>query len=361
MTSLYHTHILGTGSFLPDLRVTNDFFLKNEFLYPSGQGQAKTNEQIVNKFEEITGIQERPYSEGLNNSDLSLIAAKRAIADSGIDQETLDYIILAHNFGNVNVQDNYYDMVPNLASRVKGGLGIQNPTCIAYDILFGCPGWLQAIIQADAFIKTGMAKRVLVIGADTVAKVVEPHDIDSMLFSDGAGAVVLEGRESGQPSGILAHKAISICGEELEYLKMGPSYNKAYERTGSFLKMDGKKVFRFANEHMPKLISDCLRENGLDLRDVKYFLFHQANEKMLKLIVEKLLGMWGHPDGSDFNIPFNIHKTGNNSVATIPVLLDDLLHNRMPDFQTPQKDDLIIFASVGAGMHVNCMIYKYDK
>lgn len=359
MNKLLFTSIIGTGSFLPELRVTNEYFLKNEFLYPTGQEQNKTTEQIINKFEEITGIQERPYSEDLNNSDLSLIAAERAIEDAGIDRETLDYIILAHNFGNVNTRDNYYDLVPNLASRVKGGLGIKNPACIAYDILFGCPGWLQAMIQADAFIKTGMARRVLVIGADTVAKVVEPHDIDSMLFSDGAGAVVLEGRESGSPAGILAHKAISICGEELEYLKMGPSYNKAYQRTGCFLKMDGRKVFRFANEHMPRLISECLKENGLELKDVKYFLFHQANEKMLKLIVEKLLALWGNPDEADFNIPFNIHKTGNNSVATIPVLLDDLLHSRMPDFQPPQPGALLVFASVGAGMHINCVVYKY--
>lgn len=359
MAKRLNTYITGTGGFLPQLRVGNDYFLENEFLYPSGQLQTKSNQDIVSKFEEITGIQERPYAEELNTSDMAIIAAKKAITDAGVDPETIDQIILAHNFGNVIVEDNYYDLVPNLAARVKGGLGIKNPYCIAYDILFGCPGWLQGVLQANSFIQSGIARKVLVIGADTVAKVVEPHDIDSMLFSDGAGAVVLEGKEEDHPGGILAQKVISRCEEELDYLKMGPSYNKAFQGTGWYLKMEGKKVFRFAYEHMPELISACLRENKLDLKDVKYFLFHQANEKMLNLIVDKLLGLWGKPEDAQFNIPFNIHRVGNNSVATIPVLMDQLVHNRMKAYQTPQKGDLIIFASVGAGMHINCMIYQY--
>lgn len=359
MATAMNSHITGTGAYLPQLRVTNDYFMKNEFLYPTGQHQTKTNQEIVAKFEEITGIQERPYSEELSTSDMAIIASKRAIEDAGIDPESLDYIILAHNFGNVITEENFYDMVPNLAARVKGGLGIQNPSCVAYDILFGCPGWLQGIIQADAFIRSGMARRVLVIGADSVAKVVEPHDIDSMLFSDGAGAVVLEGKKGEKPEGILAHKAISRCGEELDYLRMGPSYNKEFQGSGWFLKMEGKKVFRFAYEYMPELISDCLKENQIDLSEVKYFLFHQANEKMLRSIVDKLLGLWDNPEGADFNIPFNIDKMGNNSVATIPVLLDALMRKNVPTFKPPQKGDVMVLASVGAGMHINCMLYQY--
>ncbi len=358
MNKFTNAHIIGTGSFLPERRISNEHFLNNEFLYPTGEAQAKATEEIVAKFEQITGIQERPYAEDLKTSDLAIIASEKAIINAGIDRNTLDYIIVAHNFGNVIVEENYYDTVPNLAARVKGGLGIENPSCVAYDLLFGCPGWLQGLIQAHAFFISGMAKRILIVGADTVAKVVEPHDIDSMLFSDGAGAVVLEAKRSDQASGILAHKAISRCGEELDYLKMGPSYNKAFSGSGWFLKMEGKKVFRFAYEYMPELISDCLRENNLELKDVKYFLFHQANEKMLNLIVEKLMGLWGNPAEAQFNIPFNIHKMGNNSVATIPVLLDELRKGQMQNYDPPKKDDLVVFASVGAGMHINCMIYK---
>ena len=359
MTKQINTYIIGTGGFLPNLRVGNDHFLENEFLFPSGQAQTKSTKEIVTKFEEITGIQERPYSEDMKTSDMAIIAAQKAIDDAGIDPETIDYIILAHNFGNVIVEDNYYDTVPNLAARIKGGLGIKNPNCVAYDVLFGCPGWLLGITQANCFIKSGGAKRVLVIGADTVAKVVEPHDIDSMLFSDGAGAAVLEGRLEEEASGVIAQKTISRCEEELGYLKMGPSYNKEYEGTGWYLKMEGKKVFRFAYEYMPELISDCLKENNLSLKDVKYFLFHQANEKMLNLIVEKLLGLWENPEGAHFNIPFNIHTVGNNSVATIPVLMDQLIHDKIEGYEVPQTGDLIVFASVGAGMHINCMVYKY--
>jgi 3-oxoacyl-[acyl-carrier-protein] synthase-3 len=359
MAKQMNTYIIGTGGFLPELRIGNDFFLEHEFMYPTGQVQTKSTKDIVAKFEEITGIQERPYSEDLKTSDMAIRAAQQAIADAQIDPETIDQIILAHNFGDVIVEDNFYDMVPNLAARVKGGLGIKNPSCIAYDILFGCPGWLQGVLQGHSFIQSGMAKRILVIGADTVAKVVEPHDIDSMLFSDGAGAVILEGKEEEASGGVLGQKGISRCEEELDFLKLGPSYNKDLEGKGWYLKMEGKKVFRFAYEYMPELISDCLRENDLSLKDVKYFLFHQANEKMLKLIVDKLMGIWGNPQGTHFNIPFNIHRVGNNSVATIPVLMDQLVHGKMDGYEPPQKGDLMVFASVGAGMHINCMVYKY--
>ncbi len=359
MAKQINTYITGTGGFLPELRIGNDHFLENEFMFPTGQVQTKATKDIVAKFEEITGILERPYAEDMNTSDMAIEAARKAIEDAGVDPETIDQIILAHNFGNVIVEDNFYDLVPNLAARVKGGLGIKNPFCIAYDILFGCPGWLQGVLQGHSYIQSGMAKKVLVIGADTVAKVVEPHDIDSMLFSDGAGAVVLEAKEESTSGGVLAQKALSRCEEELEYLSLGPSYNKALQGQGWYLKMEGKKVFRFAYEYMPDLISDCLKENDLQLKDVKYILFHQANEKMLNLIVDKLMGMWGHPKETKFNIPFNIHRVGNNSVATIPVLMDELVHGKMKGYEPPQKGDLIIFASVGAGMHINCMIYQY--
>jgi 3-oxoacyl-[acyl-carrier-protein] synthase-3 len=124
----------------------------------------------------------------------------------------LDYIIVAHNFGDLAADNRRSDLVPTLAARVKHRLGIRNPSAIAYDLPFGCAGWLQAVIQADYFIKSGdakralvIAKRALVIGAETLSRISDPHDRDSMIYADGAGACVLEGVASGSPLGIMAH------------------------------------------------------------------------------------------------------------------------------------------------------------
>ena len=115
-------------------------------------------------------------------SDLGYIAAKKAIEDANIDPETLDQIIVAHNYGDVAYNSVQTDAVPALASRIKQKLGIINPSCIAYDILFGCPGWLQGVIHSDAFFKAGIARKILVIGAEALSRVIDPYDRDSMIW-----------------------------------------------------------------------------------------------------------------------------------------------------------------------------------
>ena len=178
-------------------------------------------QEVVDKFQQITGIAERRYApSNLNSSDIATIAAQAAIEDSGIDPETLDQIIVAHNFGNVIKHTIQTDAVPSLASRVKHNLGIRNPYCIGYDILFGCPGWVQGMIQADAFFKAGVAKKALVIGTETLSRVIDKYDRDSMIFSDGAGATVIEYKES-ENSGILSSSAVSHCTDEAYYISTG--------------------------------------------------------------------------------------------------------------------------------------------
>ncbi|MDP4955490.1 MAG: ketoacyl-ACP synthase III, partial [Crocinitomicaceae bacterium] len=181
--------ITGLGSYLPTLRMTNQDFISQRFYKDIDQPFEDSNETIIEKFKEITGIEERRYAQKeQTNSDLGIIAAQRAIAAAGIDIETIDYIIYAHNFGDVRFGSNHLDMLPALSSRVKHALGIANPNCVAYDMLFGCPGWVEALIQANLFIKAGAAQHCLVIGAETLSRVVDPHDRDSMIFADGAGA-----------------------------------------------------------------------------------------------------------------------------------------------------------------------------
>ncbi|HEX8462892.1 MAG TPA: ketoacyl-ACP synthase III, partial [Segetibacter sp.] len=179
------TVITGTGSYIPTEKKTNPQFSTQTFYTEDKQPINVDPAIVVEKFEKITGIAERRYvSNNLNTSDIATIAAEQAIVHSGIDMETLDMIIVAQNFGDVTKDTVQTDAVPSLASRVKNKLKIKNANCIAYDLLFGCPGWIQGVIQVDAFFKAGIAKKAVVIGAETLSRVIDVHDRDSMIFSD---------------------------------------------------------------------------------------------------------------------------------------------------------------------------------
>ena len=203
-----NTVIIGTGSYTPKKIIKNEEFLNQDFFSEDHKIIQAPGEEIIENFQAITGIEERRYADdNMNTSDLAGFAAEKAIKDSGIDPETLDYIILAHNFGDVHKGNIQSDLLPNMASRVKHFLQIKNPDCIAYDILFGCPGWIQAFLQAHSYINSGMAKRILVIGAETLSRVNDKYDRDSMIFADGAGAAVIEAQESDEKKGLLSFSA----------------------------------------------------------------------------------------------------------------------------------------------------------
>jgi 3-oxoacyl-[acyl-carrier-protein] synthase-3 len=294
----------------------------------------------------------------LNTSDIAAMAGADALADAGIDRESLDYIIVAHNFGDVRKGDTRSDMVPSLAARVKHQLEIRNPNTVAYDMIFGCPGWLESLIQAHYFLKSGEAKRALVIGADTLSRIYDPHDRDGMLYADGAGAVVLETVESDLREGILGHKTRSDTLEYSKMLFMGPSYNPEKQNADAlYLKMHGRKLYQYALETVPQAIKDCLESTGIPLGEVRKVLIHQANGKMDDAILERLYHLYGIQDIPEGVMPMTISWLGNSSVATIPTLLDLIRKGKM-EGHTLAKGDVIIFASVGAGMNVNAMIYR---
>jgi len=209
MSEIYSV-IKGTGSYIPCMEIPNEHFIDHRFYDSGGEVFPNSNDVIIGKFEAITGIRERKYLGDHNvTSDLAFFAAREALETSKIDGEELDYIIVAHNFGDVRNGNIRSEMVPSLAARVKQKLGIENPWTVAYDIIFGCPGWLQGMIQADYFIKSGDAKKVMVIGSDVLSRVSDPHDRDSMIYADGAGATIVEAVESDQPVGILTRSARS--------------------------------------------------------------------------------------------------------------------------------------------------------
>ncbi len=357
--STIKTVITGTGSFIPANIKTNKEFAGLSFYGEDNQKIAADPQEIVDKFQQITGIEERRYADSdMDSSDMAAIAAQNAIDDAQCDPETLDQIIVAHNFGNVISNTIQTDVLPALASRVKHALKIKNPNCVAYDILFGCPGWLQGVIQADAFFKAGIAKKCLVIGTETLSRVLDLYDRDSMIFSDGAGATVLEAKESTtSQSGILASSVQSHCIDEVDYLNMGKSNFPDSDPRVRYIKMKGRKVYEYAMRYVPLAMKECLDKAGVDISELKKVFIHQANEKMDEGIIKAMYKLYGIKNVPEHIMPMSIHKLGNSSVATIPTLLDLVRKNNMADHQL-NDGDIILFASVGAGMNINAVCYR---
>ena len=346
--------ITGSGSYIPKLTKVNDDFLDSQFFDKNGSSFENSNSEIIDKFVSITGIKERKYvSEKLNSSDLATEAAKNAINDSGIDPETIDYIIFAHNFGDISCNSNQIDNLPALASKVKRNLKIKNPKCIGYDILFGCPGWIEGVIQAKSFIQSNMASKCLIIGSETLSRVTDLNDRDSMIYADGAGAVILE-RIDSHSGGILSHSSATYTSEgENEFLFYGVGNKISNEK---FLKMNGRKVYEFALKNVPLAMKECFDESKENISSLKKIFIHQANQKMDEAIINRFYRLYKTPPPDDV-LPMNIQEYGNSSVATIPTLFDIVRKNNYKGHKI-SEGDIIMFASVGAGMNVNAITYQ---
>lgn len=348
--------ITGTGSYIPNVVTKNEDFDQHEFYNLDGSNFPHDNKTTIRKFQAITGIEERRYlDDNLNTSDIAVIAAQKAIESAGVDPETLDYIIVAHNYGDVKNNSIQSDTVPSLATRVKAHLRIKNPKCVGYDVLFGCPGWIEGMIQAQAFIKAEMAKKCLVIGAEALSRVVDKHDRDSMIFSDGAGATILEASED-EESGILSYESATYSFQESEYIYFGKSNHSTAPEDIRYIKMHGRKIYEFALMNVPNAMKTCLEKSGKKIEDLKKVFIHQANEKMDQAIIDRFYKLHDltPPEGV---MPMTIAELGNSSVATVPTLFDLVLNGKI-EGQDLKKGDVIMFASVGAGMNINAITYQ---
>ena len=349
-----HSIITGTGSYIPSLRITNDHFLGHEFYGQDGKKLKKPNAEIIKKFEEITCVRERRYvTDDLNTSDIAYEAAKSAL--EGQDRESLDYIIVAQNAGDVRADNKRSDAVPTIAARVKHLLKIKNPYTVAYDIPFGCPGWLHGMILANYYIRSGDVRKILVIGVETLSRISDPHDIDSMIYSDGAGATLVEATE--REAGILSHMTRSDTFRDIHLLRMGKSYNPENNGGQLYLKMHGHDIYKYAVRTVPDVVKQCLDKAGFTLKDVAKVLIHQANEKMDKAILKRLFKLYNLEDIPEHTMPMTISWLGNSSVATLPTLLDLLQRGKLENHKM-HSGDLAVFASVGAGMNINAMLYQ---
>lgn len=352
-----NTVIIGTGSYLPAQKIGSDFFMDTEFYSETGEKIDKPVEEIISKFVEITEIENRRYiEEGQTNSDIGFLAAQRAIEDSKIDPETLDYIIYASNFGDVN-KAGRTSFMPSMSARLKNKLQIKNRKCINYDMVFGCPGWVEALILADQLIKAGAGKTILVVGSETLSRVTDPNDRNRMIFADGAGAVVVQATDR-EDVGILAHTTICDNGAELFYLESGPGVIPERDMDQLYIMMHGRKIYEYALKHVPDAIKATIDSAGLDITDIHKILIHQANAKMDHAMIDRLMKLYGKKEYHHSLAPMTIQQLGNSSVATIPTMLDMI---RKGDLEGHEFEDEgnVVFASVGAGMNINAVVYRF--
>jgi 3-oxoacyl-[acyl-carrier-protein] synthase-3 len=363
--------ISGTGSFIPENIVPNSRFSDNKFYDAEGEPFNASHEEITEKFVSITGIEERRWADkDMDASDMGTIAAKKAITDAGIDKETIDQIIVAHNFGDVMSGTIQTDMVPSLASRIKQNLGIENPACVAYDMIFGCPGWVQGVIQAYAYINSGMAKRCLVIANEALSRMIDVHDRDSMIYSDGAGAAIVEADSNEKQEGFLSYSAATYALDEAYYLFLGKSNIRDADPDVRYIKMHGRKIYEFALNNVPGAMKAAMDRAGADIKDLKKIFIHQANEKMDYEIVKRFYRLYKVRNIPEHIMPMSIQKLGNSSVGTVPTLFDLVRKGELEyssrdnnheekGYHKVNNGDLVMFASVGAGMNINAVVYRY--
>lgn len=353
--------ITGSGHFLPPNIIKNSHFLNHEFYDEKGERIEKENQEIIQKFLEITEIEERRYADKeMVNSQMAAHAAKMAIEDAGVDKEELDYVMVATNYGDIRYESQHADIMPSISARVKNLLQIKNNRCKPYDMTFGCPGWIEALILASQLIKTGLAKKILVIGSDMLSRALDQHDRSAMIFADGAGAVVLEAKESDVAAGILNHITIADNLDEMEFLRNGVSVKKDFNRPSFNIAMKGRKVYEYALQKVPAAIKELIDEENLDITDIHKILLHQANAKMDHAMILRLFKLYGKKEIKEGIDPMTVQKFGNSSVATVPTMFDLISRHQLGEHRF-NAGDIIVFGSVGAGMSINAALYKFPN
>jgi 3-oxoacyl-[acyl-carrier-protein] synthase-3 len=350
--------ILGTGCALPELAVPNSHFATNEFYDREGTRIDKTSDEIIGKLEAITGIRERRYVPFDQDSiPLMTEASLAAVIDAGLEPNDLSGIIVAHNAGNMVPGTGGFHTVPNLAAALKNAIECTSHNCFAYDILFGCPGWIQGVIQAHQTIMCGDAQHILVTGLEVASRLLDPHDVDSMILGDGCGACVLSASDD-PAAGILSYSTFSHAQDDNRIIYLDESNNKGL--AGScYFHMNGREVYKYATVWVPRVIKDALDKAALSIDDVDIFLFHQANAKMLASIAKNLADTYCVSESSlQGKIPSTIEFLGNTSVATIPTMLDLIRTNKLAGYAI-SEGQVVVMASVGAGMHCNALVYQF--
>ena len=319
---MQYAKILGTGSYLPAKRVSNEDLAK--FVDTS-------DEWISTR----TGIKNRHIAaDDEKTSDLAVHAAKAALTDAGVDAAEIDLIIVATATPDMQF--------PATATMVQHKLGIGG--CPAFDVQAVCAGFMYAISTANAYIKSGMSKKALVIGAEIFSRIMDWSDRTTcVLFGDGAGAVVLGA--SDEPG--IVHSKLQADGSYLDMLNV-PAQMANGEIVGSpFLKMDGQAVFKFAVKTLSQAAEDVLREAGMSTDDVDWIVPHQANKRIIESTA-KHLGI-----GMD-RVVLTVQDHGNTSAASIPLAMDTAIKAGQI-----KRGQTLLLEGIGGGFAWGAVLVKY--
>ena len=319
--------IIGTGSYLPK-KVADNHFLSTI---------VDTDDEWIRQ---RTGIKERHLSNGKEGTAyMATHAAEAALENAGITADELDMIIVA------TVSADTY--VPSTSCQVQGAIGAIRATC--FDLNAACSGFLFAMNTAYAYIEMGMAKTILIIGAETLSREVDWSDRSScILFGDGAGAAIMR-QEEGK-GGLIASVTGSDGSQGDVLTCKGRGIQNPFhqsKRKKDYLRMEGQAVFRFAVTMVPRCIKQILKKTGYDTEDIKFFVLHQANVRILELIAKRL-----KVDIDKF--PMNLDRYGNTSSASIPILLDELNRNNLLE-----PGDKIVLSGFGGGLTWGAVLIEW--
>lgn len=319
--------IIGTGSYLPK-KVADNHFLSTI---------VDTDDEWIRQ---RTGIKERHLSNGKEGTTyMATHAVEAALENAGITADELDMIIVA------TVSADTY--VPSTSCQVQGAIGAIRATC--FDLNAACSGFLFAMNTAYAYIEMGMAKTILIIGAETLSREVDWSDRSScILFGDGAGAAIMR-QEEGK-GGLIASVTGSDGSQGDVLTCKGRGIQNPFhqsKRKKDYLRMEGQAVFRFAVTMVPRCIKQILKKTGYDTEDIKFFVLHQANVRILELIAKRL-----KVDIDKF--PMNLDRYGNTSSASIPILLDELNRNNLLE-----PGDKIVLSGFGGGLTWGAVLIEW--
>ncbi len=308
--------IIGTGSVLPEKIVTNDDLSKI----------VDTNDEWI---QSRTGIRQRHLAkEGETTVTLGIEAARKALKQAEISAEEIQMIIVATCSSEAHF--------PSVGCQIQAGLGAKN--AVAYDISAACSGFLFALNTAQAYAQTGKYQKILIVGTETLSKVIDWEDRSScVLFGDGAGACVVEASPTGlmdyvQHSDGSIGDVLSCYGSTLKT----PTLSQGTPMTPLY--MEGQAVFKFAVKTVPDCIDQVLNHAQVSKERVKYYILHQANQRIIQSVAKRL-------KLPQEQFPMNLDRVGNTSAASIPILLDELNRQNML-----REGDYLVLSGFGAGL-----------
>ena len=321
---MIYSKIIGTGSYLPEKVLTNADLEK----------MVDTSDAWI---QERTGIRERHIAaDGEFTLDLAEHASRRAIEASGIAASDIDLIVVA-----TTTADRVF---PSTACLLQSRLG--NRGCPAFDIQAVCAGFVYAIGVADKFVKTGSAKRALVVGAETFSRIIDWTDRDTcVLFGDGAGAVILEA--SNEPGIYSTH--LHADGDYADYLHVPKGVSQGYslEKEGAYVEMQGNKVFKFAVKALGDIVDETLQANNMEKSDIDWLVPHQANIRIIQATAKKL-------NMSMDQVVLTVAEHGNTSAASIPLALDNAVRSGKI-----KRGETLLFEGIGGGFAWGSALVRY--